>query len=107
VLEWRQDPRRELRRATALDQLDECVQIDPALARELPGQAPVEAGLAQACAAPGDDFGRPWACAGLWSASKVHVCLAPEQDLFLLPSGRALDPLRDEGAWVNAAAEGS
>ena len=105
MLEWRQYACREPRRATALDELDESVQIDPALARELLGQTPVEAGLAQPRAAPGDDLGRPWACAGLWSASKVHVCLAPEQDLFLLPSGRALGPLRDGGAWVNAAAE--
>ena len=58
VFERRQDARRERRRAAALHQLDQCVQVHRALARELLGQPAVEAGLAQSRPAPGDDLGR-------------------------------------------------
>ena len=54
MVERRQDPRRERRRAASLDQPDQRMQIHAALARELLGQRSAEAGLAQPCAAPGD-----------------------------------------------------
>ena len=106
-----------MRRATALHQPDQRVQIDPAFTRELLGQTPVEAGPAQALPSPADDLGGPRAGAGVCSASKVHACLAPEQDPFLpsghftaRPGGRdvsggGLGALRDGGVSVNAAAE--
>ena len=86
VLERRQDARRELWGAAALDQLDQGVQVNRALARELVGQLAVEAGVAQSCASPGHDVGCFSADAGLLSGSKVHLFLAHRGDQFLLPA---------------------
>jgi hypothetical protein len=83
VLERRQDPCRELRRAAALDELDERVQVHPAFARELVGQTRLEARPAQTRSAPRHDVGRPAATAGVVSDSKVHASLAPGPARFL------------------------
>jgi hypothetical protein len=83
VIERRQDTRRERRWATALDQLDQRVQVHAALARELLGQLGVEAGLAQSRAAPGDDVGRRRAGPGPLSGSQVHIPLAHPREPFL------------------------
>ena len=95
MLERRQDPRRERRRAAALDQPDQRVQIRAALVRQLLGQRGAEACLAQPCAAPGDRVG--WlsnagclafasslsAGSGLSAGSRVHAYLAPARGPFL------------------------
>jgi hypothetical protein len=87
VLERRQYARRELWGAAALDEPDQGVQVNRALARELLGQLGVEAGLAQTCAAPGDNLDRSSASAGLVCGSEVHISLA-------LPSRQFLHPCR-------------
>jgi hypothetical protein len=73
VLERRQDARGQRRWTAALDQLDQGVKVNRALARELLGEPVVEAGLAQSLAAPHDDLSRPRTQAGVLSGSKVHV----------------------------------
>jgi hypothetical protein len=85
VLERCQDARRQRGWAAALDQLDQRVQIDAALAREVLGEFGVEAGLSQSCATPGDDVGRS-SRPGLFSGSKVHVSLARRREPFLHPN---------------------
>ena len=118
MLERRQDSCRELRRATALHQADEGVQIDPALMRQLFGQICLEPGLAQARPSPCDDLVRPAAGPCLLSGSNVHFFLAPGRGPFLLPvavpragaratdaPGRDLGSLLDGSASVKAAAE--
>jgi hypothetical protein len=94
VLERRHDTRRERRRAAALDELDQRVQIDAALAREVLGEFGVEAGLSQSCATPGDDVGRWSSRPGLFSDSKVHVSLARRREPFLHPQIAYLAPTR-------------
>ena len=89
MLERRQDARRELWGAAALDQLDQGVQVNRALTRELVRQLAVEAGVAQSCAPPGHDVGCFSADAGLLSGSKVHLFLAQRGDQFLLPAASA------------------
>jgi hypothetical protein len=95
MVERRKDPRRERWRAAAFNQPDQRVQIHAALVRQLLGQRGVEAGLAQACSAPGDRVG--WrstasgllfasslsAASGLSAGSKVHAHLAPASEPFL------------------------
>ena len=87
MLERRQNARRERRRAAALDQPDQRVQIDAALAREVVCQFPVETGLAQSRSAPRDNVGRssPEPCP--FFGTKVHVSLAHASAPFL-PSAR-------------------
>ena len=57
MLERRQDPSSERRRAAALDQPDQRVQIHAALVGQLLGQRGAEARLAQPCSAPCDRVG--------------------------------------------------
>src|SRR5215207_10887920 len=108
MLERRQDPRRERRRAAAFDQPDQRVQIHAALVRQLLGQRGAEAGLAQPCAAPGDSIGCRSTASGLLFASslstgsglsagsEVHAYLAPASEPFLPgeSNSRAQPPLR-------------
>jgi len=89
MVERRHDPGRERRRTAALDQLDQRVQVDRALARELLGQGRAETGLAQPGAPPrdgvvGSSAGRRLP-AGLRvsSGSEIHVSLAPARRSFL------------------------
>jgi hypothetical protein len=103
VLEWRQDVRRELWGAAALDQLDQGVQVNRALTRELVRQLAVEAGVAQSCASPGHDVGCFSADAALLSGSKVHLFLAHRGDQFLLPAASA--SCLTNGAWGQALVE--
>ena len=55
VVEWRDDPCREIRRAPAIDQFEHGVEIDPAVAREPTGHAGSESGGKEPAAAPVDD----------------------------------------------------
>src|SRR5687767_11573358 len=89
VLERRQDARSQRRWTAALDQLDQGVQVNRTLARELLAEPVVEAGLAQSLAAPGDDFGRPRTRAGVLSGSKVHVPLSAHTAALLTPDRRS------------------
>ena len=92
MVERRQDPGRERRWATALNQADQRVQIHAGLTRELLGQRSAEAGLAQACAAPGNRVrhfcrrafaSRLSALSGLSVGPEVHAYLAPAREPFL------------------------
>jgi hypothetical protein len=94
VLERCQDARRERGWAAALDQLDQRVQIDAVLAREVLGEFSVEAGLSQSCATPGDDVGRCSSRPGPFSGSKVHVSLARPREPFLPSPIAYLAPTR-------------
>jgi hypothetical protein len=85
MVEWGQDARGERWGTTALDQLDQGVQVDRTLTRQPLGQLAVEAGLAQAGAAPGDDLARSWARPPRVSGSKVHISLARTRGRFLPP----------------------
>jgi len=95
MLERRQDPRRERWGAAALDQPDQRVQIHATVVRQLLGQRGVEAGFAQARAAPGDRVrrfsvasrpafaSRLSALSGLSVGPEVHAYLAPAREPFL------------------------
>ena len=95
MIERGQDPRRERRRATALNQADQRVQIDAGLMRELFCQRGVEAGLAEPRAAPGNRVrrfsiasrpsfaSRLSALSGLSVGPEVHAYLAPARAPFL------------------------
>ena len=83
VLERRQDARRQRGWAAALDQLDQRVQIDAALARQVLGELGVEAGTSQSCTTPGDDIGRCSSRPVPFSGSKVHISLARRREPFL------------------------
>jgi hypothetical protein len=85
VLERRQDPRRQHRRATALDELDERMEVHAALACKPLREARLEAGPAKARAAPGDNVRGLAPAAGVVSDSKLHTSLAAGRDRFLLP----------------------
>jgi hypothetical protein len=78
VVERRQDARGQRGWTAALDEFDQRVQVDRALARQLLRQAVVEARLAQARAAPRRDLGGPGAWAGVLSGSYVHVCVSAD-----------------------------
>ena len=89
MVERRHDPGRERRRTAALDQLDQRVQVNCALARELLGQGCAETGLVQPGAPPrngvvGSSAGRRVSAGPrVSSGSEIHVSLAPAREPFL------------------------
>jgi hypothetical protein len=85
VLERCQDAGGQRRWTAALDQLDQGVKVNRALARELLGEPVVEAGRAQSLAAPRNDLGRPRTRAGVLSGSKIHVFLLARTRRRFLP----------------------
>ena len=76
VVEWREDARREWRRAAALDQSGQRMEVHTALARQFLRESRLEAGVTQARTAPGDDIRRFLPNLSLLSGNKVHVYLA-------------------------------
>ena len=76
MLERRKDTRRKRRQAAALDQPDQRVQIDAALAREVVCQFPFEASLAQSGSAPCDNVRRSSPEPSPFFGTKIHVYLA-------------------------------
>jgi hypothetical protein len=86
VVERREDARRERRRAAALDQPGQRVQVHTELLRQFLRERPAEAGVAKPRAAPGHYVGRFLPGPSLLSGSKVHVFLA-RRELALLPAG--------------------
>ena len=73
--EGRQDPRGERRRASAVDEPEQVVQVDLGIGRELSRQRSVEAGLAQDVSASGLDLGLD-AAPGRTVQVGLHVWLA-------------------------------
>ena len=80
--EGRQDPRGQLRRAAAIDQLEHVVQVDLGVGGELLCERSLEAGLSEDVAAPGLDVWRD-AAARRSVQVGVHVQLAPPGALVL------------------------
>jgi hypothetical protein len=73
VVERREDARREWRRTAALDEPGQRMEVHTALARQFLRESRIEAGVTQACTAPGDDIGRFLPGLSLLSGNKVHV----------------------------------
>jgi hypothetical protein len=116
MVERRHDPGRERRRAAALDQLDQRMQVDRALARELLGQGRPETRLMQAGPPPCDGVvassaGRRLAAGPkVSSGSEIHALLAPSGEHFLPPTRKGADhsaPLPVRLSLLLAALDGS
>ena len=84
----RQDARDKRRRAAALNQLDQGVQVHPRVTRDLLGQLEVEARAQQSLQPPADPAGRCPAGTDLLSTMQVHISLAHPHESFLLASGK-------------------
>jgi hypothetical protein len=76
VVERREDARRERRRAAALHQPGQRMEVHTALARQFLREYRVEAGVTKTRAAPGDYVGRFLPGPSLLSGCKVHALLA-------------------------------
>ena len=64
------------------------MEIHTALARQFLRESRIEAGVTQACTAPGDDFGRFVPDLSLLSGNQVHVYLAHCDPALLPPADR-------------------
>jgi hypothetical protein len=67
------------------------MEVDTALARQFLREPRIEAGVTQACTAPGDDIGRFLLGFSLLSGNKVHVHLAHCDPPLLPPADRESD----------------